>query len=439
MNKPELYFKKFKYCKNETKKFNNITISLKSETLKTSELDELGKYPVVNSGLDLYGKYNKYNNLGDAFTIASRGEYVGNIHYFKDKFWAGGLCYPYKCINLYNTRLVSIYMEYNFYTIRKLFMNTTGIPAINKKDLETFKVTLPSNLEEQQKISTFLSAFDLKIEHESQIIEQLKQLKKSLLYKMFPTENSNVPELRFKGFTETWEQRKLGEMGSTFTGLSGKTKEDFGHGDAKFITYMNVFSNPIADLQMTETVEIDSKQNCVKAGDVFFTTSSETPEEVGMSCVMPKNADNTYLNSFCFGYRPTEKFDLNYLAYVLRSESFRKEMTFLAQGISRYNISKNKVMEVEIPVPSLEEQSKVGRYFSNLDNLITLHQYMYNKLFQVKNDIFTHNSAYYNNILHNFLPLIFTYAQPQYKPHTKKNILGVKIPLLFLVYFHLNR
>ena len=201
---------------------------------------------------------------------------------------------------------------------------------------------------------------------------------------MFPTENSNVPELRFKGFTETWEQRKLGEMGSTFTGLSGKTKEDFGHGDAKFITYMNVFSNPIADLQMTETVEIDSKQNCVKAGDVFFTTSSETPEEVGMSCVMPENADNTYLNSFCFGYRPTEKFDLNYLAYVLRSESFRKEMTFLAQGISRYNISKNKVMEVEIPVPSLEEQSKVGRYFSNLDNLITLHQRKYDKLVQVK-------------------------------------------------------
>ena len=174
--------------------------------------------------------------------------------------------------------------------------------------------------------------------------------------------------------TNAWEQRELGEMGSTYTGLSGKTKEDFGHGEAKFITYMNVFSNPVADLQMTESVEIDSKQNCVKAGDVFFTTSSETPEEVGMSCVMPESADNIYLNSFCFGYRPTEKFNLNYLAYVLRAESFRKEMTFLAQGISRYNISKNKVMEVEIPVPSLDEQSKVGQYFSNLDHLITLHQ-----------------------------------------------------------------
>ena len=173
-------------------------------------------------------------------------------------------------------------------------------------------------------------------------------------------------------------------MGSTFTGLSGKTKEDFGHGNAKFITYMNVFSNSIADLQMTETVEIDSKQNCVKGGDVFFTTSSETPEEVGMSCVMPEDADNTYLNSFCFGYRPTEKFDLNYLAYVLRSESFRKEMTFLAQGISRYNISKNKVMEVEIPVPILDEQSKLGQCFSNLDHLITLHQRKCDKLKLIK-------------------------------------------------------
>ena len=173
-------------------------------------------------------------------------------------------------------------------------------------------------------------------------------------------------------------------MGSTYTGLSGKTKEDFGHGEAKFITYMNVFSNPVADLQMTESVEIDLKQNCVQAGDVFFTTSSETPEEVGMSCVMPKSIDNIYLNSFCFGYRPTEKFDLNYLAYALRAESFRKEMAFLAQGISRYNISKNKVMETEIPIPSLDEQSKVGQYFSNLDHFITLHQRKLEKLKNIK-------------------------------------------------------
>lgn len=248
-----------------------------------------------------------------------------------------------------------------------------GLLNISVDDFFNSYLLMPP-LAEQEKIAEILQTQDKQIELQQKKIDELKRLKKVYLSKMFPKKGCNVPGIRFPGFTGAWEHRKLGDMGSTFTGLSGKTKEDFGHGDAKFVTYMNVFSNPIADLHMTETVEIDSKQNCVKAGDVFFTTSSETPEEVGMSCVMPENAENTYLNSFCFGYRPTEKFDLNYLAYVLRSESFRKEMTFLAQGISRYNISKNKVMEVEIPVPSLDEQSKVGRYISNLDNLITLHQ-----------------------------------------------------------------
>lgn len=167
--------------------------------------------------------------------------------------------------------------------------------------------------------------------------------------------------------------------------MSGKTKDDFGHGEGKFITYMNVFSNAISDLNMVEPIEIDNRQNEVKAGDVFFTTSSETPEEVGMSSVLLENSDNTYLNSFCFGYRPTEKFDNKYLAYMLRSSEVRKKIVFLAQGISRYNISKNKMMEIEIPVPCLEEQQQIGTYFCNLDSLITLHQRKPKKLIMYSN------------------------------------------------------
>lgn len=261
----------------------------------------------------------------------------------------------------------------------------TAIPQkINKDEIGKIDIFITNNDEEQKKIGAYFHNLDNLITLHQRKCEQTKNLKKYMLQKMFPQNGAKVPEIRFNGFTHDWEQRKLGDMGSTYTGLSGKTKEDFGHGDAKFITYMNVFSNPVANLDMTESVEIDSKQNCVKAGDVFFTTSSETPEEVGMSSVMPENADNIYLNSFCFGYRPTEKFDLNYLAYVLRTESFRKEMTFLAQGISRYNISKNKVMEVEIPIPSLDEQSRVGQYFKNLDTLITLHQRKCDELKKMK-------------------------------------------------------
>ena len=187
-------------------------------------------------------------------------------------------------------------------------------------------------------------------------------------------------------FRFSWEQRKLGEAGTTYTGLSGKTKEDFGHGNGQFVTYMNVFSNPVGLPDMTEAVEIDDSQNKVLFGDVLFTTSSETPEEVGMSSVWLENAENTYLNSFCFGYRPTVEFNPYYLAYMLRSSSMRKKITFLAQGISRYNISKNKMMDIEIPIPNSEEQKQIGTYFRSLDNLITLHQREHkNRLFGGKN------------------------------------------------------
>jgi type I restriction enzyme S subunit len=191
---------------------------------------------------------------------------------------------------------------------------------------------------------------------------------------MFPKDGEDVPEIRFPEFTDAWEQRKLGEMGATFTGLSGKTKDDFGHGEAEFITYMNVFTNPIATVSGTESVEIDSRQSEVKYGDVLFTTSSETPEEVGMSSIWLANRANVYLNSFCFGWRPTIDIDPHYLAYMLRSSAVRKKFTFLAQGISRYNISKNKVMEMTVPMPCLDEQRHIGEFFTAISNLITLHQ-----------------------------------------------------------------
>ena len=213
---------------------------------------------------------------------------------------------------------------------------------------------------------------------------------------------TETPSIRFRGFEDAWEQRKLGEMGQTYTGLSGKTKDDFGHGQARFVTYMNVFSNPISNPEMTEPIEIDPKQNEVEVGDVFFTTSSETPEEVGMSSILLEKRGKTYLNSFCFGFRPSEKIDSYYLAYMLRSEPTRAKIILLAQGISRYNISKNKVMEIAVSLPSLDEQKMIGQYFSQLDNLITLHQRKVEKLTNVKKSMlekmFPQNGSSYPEI-----------------------------------------
>ena len=246
--------------------------------------------------------------------------------------------------------------------------------GVNRETLPKICIGYPASLQEQSRLAEILMKWDKAIELYEKQIEALKKLKTAYLSVMFPKKGETTPKYRFKGFTDPWEQRELGDLGETYTGLSGKTKEDFGHGNAKFVTYMNVFSNSIADLSMTESVEIDKKQNEVKYGDIFFTTSSETPDEVGMSSVWLENSENTYLNSFCFGYRPSVKINPYYMAYMLRSDNVRKNIVFLAQGISRYNISKNKMMEISVPLPDLEEQQKIGDYFRNLDTLITLHQ-----------------------------------------------------------------
>lgn len=249
--------------------------------------------------------------------------------------------------------------------------------------LAQFCITFPLE-KEQIRIGNCFSLLDKQITLAQQKYDKLLNFKKTMLEKLFPQNSAKVPEVRFAGFSEPWKRRKLGDMGTTYTGLSGKTKKDFGHGEGKFVTYMNVFLNPISDQSRTENVEIDSSQNEVHYGDVFFTTSSETPEEVGMASVWLENSVNTYLNSFCFGYRPTEVIDPFYMAYMLRSEAVRNKIIFLAQGISRYNISKHGVMEISVPIPELAEQKKIGNYFRQLDNLITLHQRKLEKLKNIK-------------------------------------------------------
>ncbi|MGN0812775.1 MAG: restriction endonuclease subunit S [Candidatus Coproplasma sp.] len=273
-----------------------------------------------------------------------------------------------------------------FATLTSLSSGGTA-KGVSQKSLATVDITIPTSLEEQNHLASFFGGLDNLITLHQRKYKKLVVTKKALFEKMFPKEANDVPLLRFKGYESAWQKKTLGQIGTTYTGLSGKTKEDFGHGKASYITYMNVFKNPIAKVDGVDFVEIDATQNVVKSGDVLFTTSSETPEEVGMASVWLGDTQNTYLNSFCFGYRlfSSEKIDPLYLAYLLRSPEIRKGFQFLAQGISRYNISKTKVMDIVISVPEdYEEQVKIGKLFFNLDKLIELTQKKYEKLENLK-------------------------------------------------------
>ncbi len=174
------------------------------------------------------------------------------------------------------------------------------------------------------------------------------------------------------------EWKSIEEIGSYFGGLTGKTKEDFEEGNGKFITYMNVFSNPSLNPSVVGVVKIHEgeKQNKVQRGDVLFTGSSETPEETGMSCVVTDKLEGDfYMNSFCFGlrlYKP-EQYNLHYLKHLLRSESVRKSIAKTASGVTRFNISKARFSKIQIPIPSLEEQTRIvgilDTFTASIDNL----------------------------------------------------------------------
>ena len=258
-----------------------------------------------------------------------------------------------------------------------------SIVHIHNTDLMSLEIYFPS-LNEQQKIGDFFSKLDKLLDLQQQKIGKLELLKKVLLQKLFPRHDAKIPELRFQGFNDEWKKEKLSKFGHTFSGLSGKTKKDFGHGKAKYITYMNVFKNPLTSKIELDDIEVDSKQHTVKYGDVLFTMSSETPEEVGMSSVWKYHLENIYLNSFSFGYRHSTNFDLNFLAFMFRSQVVREQIKILAQGISRYNISKNKMMEISAYFPTESEQQKIGNLLSKVDQLIELENKKLQNFQQVK-------------------------------------------------------
>lgn len=247
-------------------------------------------------------------------------------------------------------------------------MQGTKVTSVSKAAIKDTSILFPPK-PEQTRIAKTLSNIDALISELGKLIEKKRAIKQGAMQQLL------TGKKRLKGFTEPWVEKKLGEIGRTYSGLTGKTKSDFGEGNALYITFLNVLNNPILRPELFESVKVGEgeRQNHAVKGDLFFNTSSETPEEVGICSILNHTVDNLYLNSFCFGYRLMDN-DVapEYLAYYFRSKEGRKLMTLLAQGVTRFNLSKSAFNNASISIPpTKDEQITIASVFRKMDEEIS--------------------------------------------------------------------
>ena len=335
---------------------------------------EKGNIPVFGTG----GYMTSVNECiydGETTFIGRKGS-INKPFYYNGKFWTVDTLFYTHSFNKTTPKFVYCL----FQTINWLRYNeASGVPSLSKDTIEKIKVFIPQ-LDEQRKISEMLSVIDERIATQNKIIEKLQSLIRGL--------SDNIHR-DIKGETVCFSG-----VGEAYSGLSGKSGDDFGDGEP-FITYMNVYQNTYISEKDYEFVQIapNERQNCVQYGDALFTLSSETPEEVGIGAVYLGNTQKLYLNSFCFGIHFYDERVLpQYLAHFISSFSFRKAIYPLAQGSTRFNLQKNDFMKMKFVLPTLEEQERIAKTLdalhycmanekSLLEQYILLKRYLLSQMF----------------------------------------------------------
>lgn len=249
----------------------------------------------------------------------------------------------------------------------------SGQPGINSLEYASFPI-FTTTLKEENKISSLLSLIDERITTQNKIIEKYESLIQAICDTLIESGQPKV-ELSFNDF------------GEPYSGLSGKSAEDFGKG-WPYITYMNVYQNQIIDITDVGLVKINEteQQSVVRYGDILFTLSSETPDEVGMGAVYLGDIYPLYLNSFCFGVHITDESKIYppFLAYYISTKSFRKAVFPLAQGSTRFNLQKSDFMKKKFLFPTVEEQNKIYSVLKAYSDKLSIEKNIANLLCEQK-------------------------------------------------------
>ena len=244
-------------------------------------------------------------------------------------------------------------------------------------------VDLPSFVE-QTRIGSTLTYIDNLITLHQHKYEKLVNIKKSMLYKMFPQNGSKVPEIRFAGFTEDWEQRKLGEVVSSFEyGLNAAAKEFDGVNKYLRITDIDDSSRVFKDDDLTSP-DIDlstAGSYLLNDGEILF---ARTGASVGKSFIYRESDGLVYYAGFLIRAKVKPEYDSEFVFQNTLGASYEKYIQITSQRSGQPGVNAQEYSEYTLLVPDYTEQKRIGGFLRQIDNLITLHQRKLEKLKQLK-------------------------------------------------------
>ena len=411
MAKPKIRFKGYQDDW-EQRKLGEILISLQNNTLSRADLsNETGVAKNVHYG-DVLIKFGeildvskeqlqmildesvltKYKSSflqnGDVIvadtaedsTVGKCSEIAG----LNDEVVLSGLhTIPYRPVKKFATGYLGYYLNSNMYHNQLIpLMQGIKVTSISKSAMQDTNIVYPKLIEEQTMIGSYFKSLDHLITLHQRKCEETKKLKKFMLQKMFPQNGSLVPEIRFDGFTDDWEQRKLSEIAIRVTekNKNNEFTEPFTNSaELGIISQKEYFEREIVNDENLDGYYI------VRKDDFVY-----NPRISGTAPVGPINRNrlerNGVMSPLYTVFRVHDIAEL-YLEYYFKTTNWHRFMKLNGDSgarFDRFTISSTQFMEMPIPYPKVEEQKKIGAYFSHLDHLITLHQQKCDDLINLK-------------------------------------------------------
>ena len=347
--------------------------------LDANAMKEDGEYDFYTSGIQKY-KIDVPAFEGPAITIAGNGATVGYMHLADGKFNAYQRTYV---LSAFQANRKFLFYEIGNKLPQKIAQEarTGNIPYIVMDMLTDLQIFIPPE-HEQSKIGEYFSNLDRLITLHQRKCEQTKELKKFMLQKMFPKKGEKNPEIRFPGFTDDWEQRKLGEL-VTFSKGSGYSKGDLLKEGTPIILYGRLYTKYETVISNVDTfVEPKGKSVFSKGGEVIVPGSGETAEDISIASVVEESG--VLLGGDLNIITPPKEINSAFLAISISNGKPHKDMAKMAQGKSVVHLHNSDLAKIDFPFPIYEEQCRISNQFAELDNLITLHQRKCEQLKELK-------------------------------------------------------